>query len=173
MGAALDWIWQLPVIAAVAMVVLALLTGPRHRRRGAARDRGRTRRAGVVAMLVAGVLVIGVQAVLWVGDAELRGSRSAAASGDLQEALDRADAARALQPWAASPQLQLALVRELAGDLPAARASIRRAIDRDASDWRLRLVSARLATKAGAIRDARAELRRARELNPRSPILEP
>jgi uncharacterized protein HemY len=45
------------------------------------------------------------------------------------------------------------------------------AIARDDRDWRLELVASRLAVKAGDIGAARLALARARELNPRSPLL--
>jgi Tfp pilus assembly protein PilF len=78
--------------------------------------------------------------------------------------------ARALQPWASAPYLQLALLQEQLGDLRAARGRIAEAIDRNDSDWRLWLVSARLETETGNIAKARSDLRRAKSLNPRSPL---
>jgi Flp pilus assembly protein TadD len=102
---------------------------------------------------------------------EVSASRSAAARGDLGQALERAQSAEAIQPWATSPHLQLALVREEAGQLVQARSEIEAAIVRDQTDWRLRLVAARLAAKAGDAVAARAALARARELNPRSRLL--
>ena len=94
-------------------------------------------------------------------------------ASDTEAALDRAEAAQALEPWAASPYLQLALVRETAGDLAGARAAIEDAIERDPLDWRLWLVRTRLETKDGAIAEARESLARAVELNPRSPLFNP
>jgi Tfp pilus assembly protein PilF len=64
--------------------------------------------------------------------------------------------------------LQLALVEEQTGDLDKARASIADAIERDRSDWRLRLVAARLEVKTGHRQAAREHLREAARLNPRS-----
>jgi Tfp pilus assembly protein PilF len=101
----------------------------------------------------------------------IRHSQDAAASNDNAKALDDALAAKAIQPWAASPYLQIALVQEQAGQLPEARAAIAQAIERDQVDWRLWLVKARLETKSSLIEQARESLARARELNPRSPLL--
>jgi Tfp pilus assembly protein PilF len=56
------------------------------------------------------------------------------------------------------------------GELPAARDWIGEAIDRDSEDWRLWLVAARIDTKAGSSENAAENLRRAAELNPRSPL---
>ena len=170
-GAAIDWVWQLPVIGLVAVVVLGLLVGPATAAAGAAGVSAPVRRASLAALLLAGIAVIVLQAALWLGDSELRRSREAVGRGALQEALDRAASARAIQPWAASPRAQVALVYELAGDLPAARRAIAEAIERDEQDWRLRVVAARLATKDGTIAEARSQLRNARELNPRSALI--
>jgi Tfp pilus assembly protein PilF len=64
----------------------------------------------------------------------------------------------------------LALVEERRGDLKASRKWIESAIERDSIDWRLWLVAARLATKAGDLPSARTSLLRAESLNPRSPL---
>ena len=101
---------------------------------------------------------------------QLDESRAAARSKELVAAIAATSVARDLQPWASSPYLQLALVQESAGDVPAATASIEQALARDSRDWRRWLVATRLQTKAGAIVAARRSLARARELNPRSPI---
>ena len=62
-------------------------------------------------------------------------------------------------------------MREELGQLRAARRALAAAIERDGSDWRLRLVATRLAVKDGDVATARRELARARSLNPRSPLL--
>lgn len=79
-------------------------------------------------------------------------------------------AARGLQPWAASPYVQLALVEEQLGELDVARYWISEAIERADDDWRLWFIKARLETNAGDIDEARESLARARELNPRSQL---
>jgi Tfp pilus assembly protein PilF len=101
---------------------------------------------------------------------EVRRSQEAVTSGNLVEAFDRAESARSIQPWAASPYLQLALVQELGGRIDEARASIETALHHDRDDWRLWLVAARIQTKAGAIAEARQSLAKAEELNPKSDL---
>ena len=165
LGAALDWVWQLPVVALVALSCLALLTSS-----DAARPPAR-RRGGRIALAAVALAAFGLSALAWLADAELRASRAATAAWSLQEAADRAARARALAPWAASPWLQLALVAERDGDLAASRAAIGEAIEREPENWRLRVVAARTATEDGAVRDARAALAAARRLNPRSLLL--
>ena len=111
-----------------------------------------------------------LEGILLLSHMRLEQSQTAAARGDTDGAVSAALDAKSLQPWASSPYLQLALLEESSRDLPAARASIGEAIDRDRSDWRLWLVSARIETEAGNIADARRALLRAKTLNPRSPL---
>ena len=168
LGAALDWVWQLPAVAVVALACLALLTVPATA--PAVRRPGRSR-AGRAALAVVALAAFGASGLAWLADADLRGSRAAVAAGSLQKAADRAARARALTPWAGSPWLQLALVAERDGDLAASRTAIGEAIEREPENWRLRVVAARVATKDRAVRDARSALAAARRLNPRSPLL--
>jgi tetratricopeptide (TPR) repeat protein len=119
-----------------------------------------------VAAIAFGLIV--AEAIPLLANMEVRRSQEAVDRGNLVEALDRAESARSIQPWAASPYLQLALVQELGGRIDEARTSIETALDHDESDWRLWLVAARIQTKAGDIAGARQSLARARELNPES-----
>lgn len=169
-GAGIDWIWQIPAIGGFGVVCLALLVGPATADAAMAAPRPRQflPRAGTVLAAWLAMLALAIPLLV---DSELEASRAAAARGDLDTATERAASARAIQPWAASPHLQLALVHEEQGDLPAARAHAADAIDRDEADWRLRVVAARLATKSGDLRAARAALAAAQRLNPRSPVL--
>jgi tetratricopeptide (TPR) repeat protein len=174
--AALDWIWELTAVGLVAMLVAGLLVGPATAPANAAEavpplQRRRpvlaTARAGAVALLMALVVL---EAIPLLSAMKIRQSQEAATSGDLTQALEDARGAHSLEPWAASPDLQIALVLEAGGNLPAAIVAIRQAVAHDESDWRLWLVAARLETKAGDIDAARASLDRARALNPRSPL---
>jgi hypothetical protein len=178
LGAALDWVWQLPVVAIAAMLAAGLLLGPAtDRERAAAPEPEQEpeparRRLGVRALVALGAwLIICAQAIPFLASQELGASQREVRRGDLHAALERARSAEAIQPWAASPRLQLALVHERAGDVERARRDIDDAIERDDEDWRLRLVAARLAAKAGDIEGARLALARARDLNPRSQLL--
>lgn len=168
-GAGLDWVWQLAVVGGVAMVSLGLLAGPVGTD---AWQEQRRRLSPSVRAVVAGAALILVvaQAVPWLSSLQLAQSAAAARHGDGRMALLHAQRSRELQPWAASPYLQLALVQERLGHLRAGRAAIEGAIARDRLDWRLWLVSARLSTKAGDLRAARHAIQRAASLNPRSPL---
>jgi tetratricopeptide (TPR) repeat protein len=174
-GAGIDWMWELTVVSVVGLVLLGLLTGPatheRRRPQPAAPVRTRVRRVPVVAVALASVwLLICAQAVPLLAHVKIGDSQEAARRGDRTNALVDASAARKLEPWASSPYLQVALVLEDVGDLRGARTWIGYAIERDRNDWRLWLVAARIETKQGAIKAARASLARAKSLNPRSPL---
>jgi Tfp pilus assembly protein PilF len=121
-------------------------------------------------VVVLALFVITTEAIPLLSQTRIRDSQAAIDRGDAPAALDKARDARELQPWAASPHLQLALVEEQTGDLGAARNAILEAIGNDPSDWRLWLVRARLETKSGAVAAARSSLREAKRRNPRSPL---
>jgi hypothetical protein len=176
-AAAIDWAWELTVIGVVGIACLGLACGPatappRHLPLAATRQ-SRVGWAFRAVLATAGLAVIVALAIPLLAQNQIRASQEAAARGDGKSALKDALAARGLQGWAASPHLQVALVQEQAGNLRAARESIAKAIDRDRSDWRSWLVSARLEAKSGHARAARERLREARRLNPRSTVLAP
>ncbi len=102
----------------------------------------------------------------------LEESQAAAARGDAAGAIEAADDARAVEPWASSPYLQLALLEEQQGNLGEANRHIEDALERDRSDWSTWLVAARVQTKAGFIRRGRRSLRQAERLNRRSQLFE-
>jgi O-Antigen ligase len=166
-GALGDWVWELPVVGAVAVAIVALLVGP-------ATARSRTavpapRRVSLVfttAVVVAAALVGACFFVAAYADLQLQRSRAAFSRGDLRAASLFASRAREVEPWAATPSVQLALVAERAGDLSRALANAERATRMDPHEWTLWLVRARIETKLGAIGSARRSLAKAREVNP-------
>jgi hypothetical protein len=171
-GAGIDWMWELTVVSLVGIACLALLVGPATnttRAPGAARG-PRLRVAPRAAVVAVCAVVVCLEGILLLSHMRLEQSQSAATRGDTDGAVSAALDAKSLQPWASSPYLQLALLEESSRDLSAARNSIGEAIDRDASDWRLWLVSARIETELGNIPQARQDLQRAKTLNPRSPL---
>jgi O-antigen ligase len=181
LAAGIDWLWEVPAVTAVAFVLLGLLVGPataiqpRPRlqelpfapRQVAARQR----LALGVAALAFGWLLICAQALPLLTELKIGDSQAAVDSSDRGAAISAARAAHALEPWAASPYLQLALVEEETGSIPAALASIKSAIRRDSTDWQLWLIAARLQVKSGQLQAAKASVEHALALNPRSRLL--
>ena len=172
--ASIDWMWEMTAVSVFGIAFLALLTGPATAYRGptaeAAPQRPGLRGVAAVVLVAAAPFVIGAQLIPLLAALTIRDSQAAVAHGNGAEALSDALAARRLQSWAASTHLQLALVQETLGNLPAAESSIRTATARDPQDWRLWLVRARIETKLGRVAEARTSLHRAVELNPRSPL---
>jgi len=199
-GAGLDWVWQLSVVGAVGIVCLGVLTGPASvfgasaprpvaqptvtdapslpwapppPQSATTRDFGGSRptlpRLGLI-LLVAAVAV-GTEGLPWLTNREVSASEAAVRRGDLVAGHDHALNATALWPWASSPQLQLALVDEAAGDLTGAQRALAQAVDDDPTDWRLWIVSTRLSVEGGNVPAARRALARARALNPKNILL--
>jgi hypothetical protein len=178
LGAGLEWIWQIPVVTGVGILSLGLLTGPagasdvpRPVAIAATSVPRRIPRFAIgLGALAVGWFVLCAQAVPWLADIQLKASAVASEENDGRRALRHALDGKSIQPWAASPYLQLALVDEQRGDLDNAHRWIESAIDRNPIDWRLWLVAARLETKAGDVPTARKSLMTAERLNPRSPL---
>ena len=104
-----------------------------------------------MATLLVGWAAIWAGGVLFLTEVKLGDSRAAASDRELSSAAQDARDASTLQPWAAEPRLQLALVEELDGDLRAANRELGEAIERAPDDWQLWFVRARLKVKAGDV----------------------
>ena len=170
-AAGIDWIWQLPAVGGVGVAALALAAAPGS---GAVKATSPQRRRswlalGAVALLV-GWAAICAQAIPWLTATRISDSQAAARQGNLAQALRDAQDARSIQPWAATPYLQLALVAEARGELPSALVWIRGAIDRDSADWANWYIAARIAREAGYPAAAARAYAKARSLNIRSPL---
>ena len=161
-------------MSAVAIFALGLLTGPATEPAfsGLQAVEARRRVSPALRIAVAAVAfgLIVAETIPLLANMEVRKSQESVNSGNLAQALDQAESARSIQPWAATPYLQLALVQELGGQIDEAHGSIEHAIENDQSDWRLWLVAARIQTKMGDIAAARESLAKARELNPKSQL---
>jgi hypothetical protein len=177
LAAGFDWMWELTVVAGVGFVALALLSSavvadpgrprlvesnePRYRQRGFGFG---------VAALVGVWLLICAQGIPLLAQLRIKDSEAYTDSRNTNQAIQAAMDARNLQPWAASPYLQLALVAEKENQLEQAHDWINSAIKHDPTDWRLWLVSSRLDLKLGDSKGAQKSLKQAKSLNPRSPI---
>jgi hypothetical protein len=171
-AAGVDWMWELTVVSVVGIALLGLVTSSATvPARGPEREPAfRWNIAARVALGLAGLFVIGAQAFSLLTNREIQASQNAVARGDLVAASKRADNARKIEPWAASPYEQLALVAEQAFEYDDATRWIRKAIARAPTDWRLWLTLTRLEVARGDIRAALTALHRCRQLNPRSKV---
>ena len=170
-GAAVDWIWELTVVAAVGILCMGLLCGRAVTvAAGRSPQRSGPRAGSRIVLVGVSLVLIAAEAIPWASAHELEASRDALARGDAAEAQDRASAASALQPWAASPLLQLALIYEYDGEFGRARRAIQDALRHERNNWQLWVVAARIDAVSGRARAASAELTRARALHPHSPL---
>jgi O-Antigen ligase len=176
-GFAIDWYWQVAMVGAIFFLAAGILVAGRcaqlTRVRGEANGRVEQRRFGLA---ITGLVVAWVAAVALIGpllvDREIDASNAAALEGNLPNAIDHAETARSIEPWATSPYLQLALLAERAASYPLAIERVDDAIDREADSWLLYYVRARIEHEAGDEAGARADFAEAKRLNPREKCLQ-
>jgi O-antigen ligase len=165
-SAAIDWTWEIPAVFAPALVSAGLLTasapGPRLGQQAYLLGLG-TLAIAWVATIAAALVVL--------TELKLDQSREAAAHDRIDQGIERALEARTVQPWSAEPYTQLALLEEGRGDFDAALARLRQAEARDAEDWRLPLIEARVQRERGDRLASREAIERARALNRLWPTL--
>ncbi len=88
-----------------------------------------------------------------------------------QSAVDHAERARTIEPFAASPYVQLGLLAQLQGEYEAAISHFTNAIDREEDNWQWYYLRSKVEREAGDDAAAEADLEKARELNPLEPCL--
>jgi O-antigen ligase/polysaccharide polymerase Wzy-like membrane protein len=164
-GAAGDWIWQVPALPAAFLLLSAAVLAPA--RAATPRRPPAALRVGAIAVAIASLVAIAVPLATV---NTVRASQAAVLSGDSTQALADARAAARLEPDAVSPQLQLALVLELQGDVPSALAAAQTAASNEPSDWSAWLILSRLEAEAGHPAASVAAYLRSRALNPQSPL---
>lgn len=168
--AAVDWMWQLPVLPAAMLLLAVPLVAVEEvsERRPKAAFGGPLRVAFALTTLVA----IAVIAIPLASTTLLRQSEADARAGDLSAALESARSAQNVQPGAATPRLQQALVLEAGDDFLRASEAARAATEREPTNWRTWLVLSRIEAERGEAAAAVRYYRRARSLNPRSSLFD-
>jgi tetratricopeptide (TPR) repeat protein len=162
--AGVDWDWEMTVVTLTALFCgAALLVAARDERTKPISTRFRA--GGLAAAFVlAAFAFVGL-----VGNSALAASEEAARAGDVERAEAEARKAARWAPWSSAPWEQLAEVRFARGAAAAARASLRKAIEKDPRNWSLWYeLALRSDTKAAQ----RVALARARRLNPLSPEID-
>lgn len=175
-GAAFDWFWEIPVMGAIFFgaggVLIAARCAQLVGRGGSGEQRGE-RRFGLA---LAGLALAWVAALALAGpllvEREIKASQRAAADENYPKAVEHADTASSIEPWAASPYVQLGLLAELQGEYEVAQERLTEAIEREENNWQLYYLRSRVEREAGNDAAADADLQRARQLNPRAPELQ-
>ncbi|HET7590903.1 MAG TPA: O-antigen ligase family protein [Solirubrobacterales bacterium] len=180
-GAAIDWFWEIAGIGAIFFLSAGALVAARCRQlaqtqaqsNGSGSGRSERRRFGLT---VAGLALSWVVALALIGpllvDREIDSSNSAAAAENYPTAINHAESARSIEPWAATPYLQLGLLAEAQGEYGLGAERIGQAIDREKGNWQLYYLRARMEHEAGDEAAAKADLEEARRLNPEETCLE-
>jgi O-antigen ligase len=176
-GAAFDWFWEIAGLGAFFFLAGGIAVAGRCSQiaadpRRQASAKADSRRFGLT---VAAVVLAWVSAIALVGpllvEREIDSSRAAATREDFGTAVDHASTARSIEPWAASPYVQLGLLAERQGDYRAAIEHFGHAIEREDRNWQWYYLRSRVEHEAGENATARADLKRARELNPQAACL--
>jgi hypothetical protein len=170
-AAGIDWFWETAALGAVFFAAGGALVAARCRQlaqqRVASNGQGEQRRFGLA---VAGLAIAWVSALALIGpllvDHEIDSSNAAAAEGNVAAAIDHAETARSIEPWAATPYVQLGLLAESSGDYATAAERLSEAIDREEENWQLYYLRARVEQKAGDEGAAESDLAEAIRLNP-------
>jgi O-antigen ligase len=174
--AGIDWFWQIAAVGFIFFVAAGVTVAARCRQLAGPRElveeEGGNFGLAVATMAVAWIAAIALIGPLLV-DHELKRSRSLEAEGNVASAVEHADTARSIEPWAASPYVQLGLLAEGQGEYPLAKLRFSDAIEREESNWQLYYIRARAERAAGETGAAEADLARARELNPLGACLQP
>ena len=179
MSASFDWVWQLPVLPAAFLLITAaafapvampisiraLSQAPSNLDAPGAGPSQWVVRGGLVVAAIACLIAISVPLAT---TSDVRKSQAAVAAGDNAVALKDANSAARVEPGAASPQLQAALVLELQHDIPRALSAARSATRDEAQNWTSWLILSRLEAEAGHARASVAAYQRAQSLNPHS-----
>lgn len=170
-GAAFDWFWEIAEMGALFFLAAGVLVAARCDQLAVdPRVRSTETEGRRYGLVVAGLVTGWIAAIALVGpllvDRELHASQSAAAEGDIVGAVDHAKRARSIEPWAASPYVQLGLLAQLQGDFAGAAVDFGEAIAREDHNWQWYYLRSKVEHEAGDEASARADLTRARQLNP-------
>jgi tetratricopeptide (TPR) repeat protein len=145
----IDWGWEIAVLPTAFVLLAAPLVAHPKPAAEAASDRRSRALAGRIAVALASAFAMVASGLTLFATKAIEDSQAAARAGDYEQALDDANRAADLQPWAAAPLLQRALVYEEQGDLDAAAPSAGAAQLKEPSNWEHLVTQARIQQKVG------------------------
>jgi len=176
-GAAIDWFWEIAGVGAIFFLAGGALVAARCSQLAQARSQKNGSEDGRrFGLTVAGLGLAWITALALIGpllvDREIDSSNASAADGNIPAAVGHAENARSIEPWAASPYLQLGLLAESQGEYGPAVHRLGQAIDREEDNWKLYYLRARVEHKAGDDAAAERDRKEAIRLNPEEECLE-
>jgi hypothetical protein len=179
LAAAVEWIWLIPVLPIAFFVLAGAIATSSVAREGvlvgappAPAAPRRPRRVLWIRITFAAVCLGAAVAIAipMAATEAVRDSQALVRNGNLGAALADARDAASLQPYAASPWLQEALVLEVASRIPQAVVAAEHATREGPTDYDNWLVLSRLQARDGHAAAALQDYVRARYLSPHSPI---
>jgi tetratricopeptide (TPR) repeat protein len=170
-GMGVDWFWEIAALGSVFFLATGALLAARCVQLARARAASETQTGSSgFGLAIGGLALAWITALALIGpylvEHEIKSSQAAAAESNLGVAVERADTARSIEPWAASPYVQLGLLAELEGDYATGAEQMGKAIDREEDNWLYYYLRGRIEHQGGETAAAEADLGRARELNP-------
>jgi O-antigen ligase len=165
LSAAIDWTWQIPAIPVAMLLLGSTLVAPLPS--GGPAPLRVPLRAGAAVLAIGAIVAI---AIPLASTSLLRQSESDARAGELDDALRAARSAANVQPGAAAPRLQEALVLEQMGELGPAAGAAGEATEREPTNWKNWLVRSRIEAERGRAVAAVRHFREAESLNPNASI---
>jgi hypothetical protein len=176
--AGIDWLWELAVLPVAFLLLVAAILGPTSSAASGAdralepspplspRSRAETR-IGLGALAVLALIAITLPHASTV---QVRNSGEQLRSGELDSALDSAEMAETVEPYAATPKLEQALVLERSGKLAAAATAASDATRSEPTNWRTWLVLSGIEAERERVASAIDAYREAHRLNSRSSV---
>lgn len=170
-AAGYDWFWEMASLGAVFFLCAGVLTSVRCTRTGRSEAAGRPSQGTRSYALALGGIATGWASIaILVGPLlmqfEIDRSQSDAAAGNTEQAVEHALTARSMQPWAASPYVQLAALAQVTGAPDVALEHYDEAAKRESDNWQIWYQASEAAAEAGEDATAERYMEKARELNP-------
>jgi O-antigen ligase len=167
-GAAFDWLWQMPVLPVAILLLLGAALAP-----ASDASTPKPRRAGLATQLTA--VVVGLACLVAIAyplatNSAVANSQAAASIGNLPLALTDAQSAVKLEGGSAEAQVQLALVYEAERQYAPAVAAAQQAVKDEPQNWSNYFVLFRVQAEDGDAHGALVSYRKAESLNPQSSV---
>lgn len=167
-GAAFDWLWQMPVLPAAVLLLVGAALAPASEA-SVPTPRGTALATQLTAVAVGLACLIAIAYPL-ATNTDVANSQSAASVNNLPLALTDAQSAVRLEPGSAEAQVQLALVYEADRQYRAGVAAAQHAVKDEPQNWSNWFVLFRLQAEDGQARAALVSYLKARSLNPQSSV---
>ncbi|HEX7292905.1 MAG TPA: O-antigen ligase family protein [Solirubrobacterales bacterium] len=164
----LDWFWEFPALGAPAFALFGMATAISNRS-DPGDETPAARRAAIGGGIVLALALAASLTMPWLAERELRSARELAGE-DPAAALTKLDRAAELNPLSPLPDKTAAVIERQLGNLQGSEQRFRATLDVDPGDPFVYLQLATIASATGREREAIANIRRARELNPRDEV---